>query len=394
MARKLSMEQLSDYFASQVNAIEQLEGEVTEIQVGFNSAFVEFKTRHDETLIALTDQVLEDYNDIAPGLRGQMEERRIVERETLQARRRALREELIPAARQTADEKLAESRKAEATLRKKNPLWDKKEEKLKARLRELVAELDTLNADIRRWGKGLGFVTRYIRITKLDRRRNQIVGEVTATQKQLEETRAEWQHMTADEAGEQNRLQEEWRDLSVQAARLQDELDYLDDEGRLEALALRRAVTTILDEAKAPELTESGALRDEIDEMIRLNIQTDNYQEGLGAVAGVIALLRGIVTGYRSFRASVDAIVNEQKLHSAHLQKLSFPVPAVVEQFNAQWGPLRKSLRDEKRLSRYPLEFVAAIEPSLKNGLSTTSIQKMFTALESELKRATASWRG
>ena len=394
MARKLSMDQLADYFATQIDEIARLEGEIEEIQLGFNNAFVEFRTRHDETLIELTDQVLARYDEIAPELREGMEARRVEEQEILQTRRDVLREDLIPAARKEADEKMAAARLAEKELRKKNPLWDFREERLKTGLREQREELESLNAEIRRWGKGLGFVTHYIRITKLDRRRNQVVGEIGATQKQLEETRAEWQQMLAEEAGEQQSLQAEWRELNLKTARLQDELDYLDDETRLENLALRRAVTGVLDETNDPAACERGALRDEIGEMIRLNIQTDNYQGGIGMVSGVIALLRGVTTGFRSFRASVEAIINEQKMHSAYLPKISFPVPAVVEQFNAQWEPLRRSLRDEKRLSRFPLEFVAAVEPALKDGLSAPSIQKVFTALESELKRATASWRG
>jgi len=394
MARKMSMGQLADYFAEQVEEISRLEAEIEEIQVGFNSAFVEFKARHDERLIALTDQVLAHYDEIAPALRARMEERRVVERETLQKRHRDLRDDEIPAARKEADEKLADARAAECALREDNPVWDQKEERLKAKLGDLIAELESLNAEIRQLGKGLGFMTRYFRIVKLDRRRNQVVGEVTATRRHLEEVRAEWKEMVATEAGEQTRLQEEWRDLNVKVARLGDEFDYLDDEERLEALALRRAVTGVLDETTDPRAYEEGALRDEIQEMIRLNIQTDNYQEGLGTVAGVIALLRGVATGFRSFRASVEAIDREQKMHSAYLEKLSFPLPAVVGRFNAQWEPLRKSLKDEKRLSRYPLEFVAAVEPALKNGLSTISVQKMFTALESELERATANWRG
>jgi hypothetical protein len=394
MARTLSMEQLADYFAAQVDEIARLEAEVEEIQVGFNSAFVEFKTQHDETLIALTDQVLAQYDAISPALHTQMEARRVEEREALLARRAALSANLIPAARKEADDKMATAREAEAKLRKLNPVWDMKEERIKTRLRDWRAELESLNAEIKAAGKGLGFVTHYIRITKLDRRRSELIGKMGEAQNQLEETRAEWQEKVRDEAGEQKTLQDEWQELSMKAARLQDELDYLDDDARLEALAWRRAITGVLDEIKDPAIIERGALRDEIGEMIRLNIQTDNYQEGLGTVAGVIALLRGVSTGYRSFRASVEAIINEQKMHSAYLTKLSMPLPASVEQFNAQWEPLRKSLRDEKRLSRFPLEFVAVVEPALKDGLSAPSIQKVFAALESELKRATASWRG
>lgn len=394
MARTLSMEQLADYFAKQIDEIARLEAEVEEIQVGFNSAFVEFKTQHDETLIALTDQVLAQYDAISPALQAQMEARRVEERKALLARRDLLRADLIPAARKEADDKMATAREAEAKLRKLNPVWDMKEERIKTRLGEWRAELESLNAEIKAAGKGLGFITRYIRITKLDRRRSELIGKMGEAQNQLEETRVEWQEKVANEAGEQKTLQAEWQELSVKAARLQDELDYLDDDARLEALALRRAVTGILDETDDPAAGESGALQNEIGEMIRLNIQTDNLQEGIGAVAGVIALLRGVATGFRSFRASVEAIINEQKMHSAYLSKLSFPLPAAVEQFNSQWEPLQKNLRNEKRLSRFPLEFVAAIDPVLKNGLSTLSIQKMFTALESELKRATAPWRG
>lgn len=394
MTREMSMDELADYFADQIREIERLEAEIEEVQAGFNTRFVELQAQHDEQLVALTDQVLAHYEEIAPALRERIEDRRITEREALEKRRDALRDEEIPALQKEADQKQLDAQVAERALRKSNATWDRKEEQAKSRLKDLIRELESLNAEIRRWGKGLGFITHYIRISKLDRRRNQVIGEITATRRQLEDIREAWEELSVEKAGEMERMKEEWRDLSVKIAKWQAELDYLDDPEQLEALALRRSVTGVLDEMTDPGEYETEMLHDEIQKMIRLNIQTDNYQKGLGAVAGVIALLRGIANGFQSFRSSVEAIASEQKMHQAYLPRLTFPLPRVAERFNAQWGPLRERVKDEKRLSRYPLEFVAAIDPALKNGLSTSSIQKLFAALGSELDRATANWRG
>jgi len=47
MSRKMLMEQLAAYLSDQVTRISRLEQEIEEIQVGFNSAYMDFKARHD-----------------------------------------------------------------------------------------------------------------------------------------------------------------------------------------------------------------------------------------------------------------------------------------------------------------------------------------------------------
>jgi len=267
-------------------------------------------------------------------------------------------------------------------------------EKKKAALAELTARLEALNAEIGRLGRGLGFALQYGRIVKLDRERNQVIGQIEATRQAINELRLEWkERLAADETAEA-KLQEEWRALNLRAAELQAELEYLDDEAARQTLVQRRAIKAVLDAANDPALYPAGPLYEEIQAMIRLNIQTDNYQRGLGTVAGVIALLRGVRQGYTSFLESVNAILQEQRMHAAYLTKLSVQVPDAVLKFNEQWGPLRKKVQDEARLSKYPLEFVAIVQPALEQELAQPAIEATFKALGAELNRATRGWKG
>jgi hypothetical protein len=394
MAEKMSVEQLASYLTEQVKQIQAIEKEVDEIQVGYNTAYAGFKKEHDATLASLTDAVIAQYDAVLPALRNRIGERAAIEGQRIVERRKALREVEIPSARQEVDKRQRLGREAETARAKRNPLVDKREERTKATLAELTAQLEKLNMEIGRAGRGLGFITRYGSIVKLDQERNRVIGQVEATRKQINELRVEWKRFVTTNEADDARLQSEWQTLSVQAAELQAELDYLDDDKARAALTRRRAVNAVLDALNDPASYPDGALHDEIQQMIRLNIQTDNLQRGLGAVAGFIALLRGIAQGYGSFLASAEAILKEQSMHAAHLSKVTVSVPQAVLAFNEQWPALGQKVQDEKRLSKYPLEYVAAIQPALDGGLSRQSIDAMFTALGNELTRATRGWKG
>ncbi len=394
MAQSVSVEQLAKYLTEQVKQIQDLEKEVDEIQVGFNAAYAGFKTEHDATLATLTDAVLAQYDAILPALRKRIGDQADLEGQRISDRRKALREQEIPQARQELDTRQRAAREADAARAKRNPLLDKREEKAKATLADLTAQLEKRNADIGQAGRGLGFVTRYGRIIKLDQERNRIIGQMEATRKQINDARVEWKDVVKANEAEETRLQNEWQSLQVQVAELQAELDYLDDARARDALTRRRAVRAVLDAITDPALYPDGLLHDEVQQMIRLNIQTDNLQRGLGAVAGFIGLLRGVAQGFGSFLASAEAILKEQSMHSAYLSRVSVQIPPSVVAFNEQWPALRQQVQDEARLSKYPLEFVAAIQPSLDGGLAQKSIEAMFNALAEELKRATRGWKG
>lgn len=394
MSKTMSPEQLSKYLSAQVAQIKSLEREVEEIQAGFTSSYMEFKAQHDETLADLTGKVLEHYAHIDAGLRGKIDQLVLLEREGLEKRRKQLRENEIPELRRAADGKLTQARQAELALEKGNPIFDKKEEKRKARLQKLKTKLASLNAEIGRRRRGLGFLFRFPAIVRLDRKRNKIIGEIEATRTEINALRIEWREMLRQAGSESEILGTQWKELNLKAARLQDELEYLDDPDQLGTLALKRAINRVLDEMTDPQDYQAGALQEEIGSMIRLNIRTDNYEEGLGTVAGLIALMRGIETGLGSFRTSVDALSREQKMHSQHLRKLSVHLPAEVMDFHTLWEPLRKKVKDDARLSRFPLEFISIVQPAIEEHLTQGAITRMFDSLEAALKKATAGWRG
>jgi hypothetical protein len=126
--------------------------------------------------------------------------------------------------------------------------------------------------------------------------------------------------------------------------------------------------------------------------MIELNIQTDAFHEGLAAVAGFIALLRGIDSGLDAIHKSIDGLYKEQKMHSAYLKDLDFRLPDSVRSFHQQWAELARQFSDEEALGAHPLGFAAQLEPLLQGPLSQARIEAMFGALGDMIEQATASW--
>jgi hypothetical protein len=107
-----------------------------------------------------------------------------------------------------------------------------------------------------------------------------------------------------------------------------------------------------------------------------------------------LALLDGLTEGLGRFAESVQGLLEEQRMHSAHLPKLSVAVPDGVLAFHARWDELRQEVQDDARLTQHPVEFVAAVGPTIERDLSEEQIKGMFERLGAALNRATQSWRG
>ncbi len=389
----VSLEKLEDFLGDNIGKIEAIEREVEEIQVGFNSAYQDFKDQHDATLRRLSEKVVERLEAV-PELRDQIEQQAVEERERIAQRMTELRETLIPTTQTESDELLAQAQTQMASIRQLNPHLDEREEGYKAQRAELEAELERLNAEISRLSGCLGVVVNFLAISRLDRQRQQIVGQLMVLRKNLREVREEWQEAQEDFTDQQQKLQARWQEASLKLARLREELSYLEDEGQREALAMKRAAHHVLDELKTPVACSDEELGSEIEAMTRLNIQTDDYQESLGKAAGLMALLSGVRKGMINVRESVNALIKEQRMHSAHLPKLKVDVPSGVMSFHEQWDGLRQQVRDEARLSAHPREFIALFEAVMSGELSQEAIESMFQRLGEALTRATAPWGG
>jgi DNA repair exonuclease SbcCD ATPase subunit len=394
MSRSFSLEQLSDYITDQIARIAAVRKEVEEIQVGFNSAYVEWQAEHDAALERLTEAVMDRRDEVGPDLEAQIQERIGEERHIIDARREELRDELIPEAQAQADRTLAQGQRLTETVRELNPRLNDREETLKAQRAALEEELAALNDQIRELSGCLGVVTNFVKINRLDRQRQRAIGKLDAIQQELKAVREEWQATYDQIKDQQEGLQDQWQELTLELARLQGELDYLDDETSREDLALKRAVRFVIDHLKQPVACPAQDLERQLADMVELNIETDTYQEGLGSVSGVLSVLDGITEGLHRFDESVKGLIREQQMHSSYLSKLSVTVPSETLAFHEQWDDLRGSVKDERHLGANPAEFIAAVRPVMEENMSEARIVAMFNSLAGALEQATAGWRG
>jgi len=392
MPQTVSLEQLNDFLLENRRKIDAVGREVEEIQVGFNSAYVEFKANHDAQLARLTEKLFARLDSLGPELRAQIDERAVEERRLLEGRREQLREELIPQTQAEADTVLAQAQEQLQALRQLNPELNEREEVYKTHRAALEAKLAELNEEISRLSRGLGFIFHFISIAQLDRQRQRIIGQLEILAENLKEVREEWQARQQEFQAEQEALQDRWRELGLKVAELRTELAYLDDDAQRETLALKRAIRHVLDNLKEP-IPCSKDLRSELEAMIELNIKTDAYQEGLGMVGGLIALLDSIGKGIDNLRESVEGLIGEQRMHSQYLPPLKVQLPDSVIAFHSQWDGLRAKMRDDARMCAHPLEFLEVARPIMERDLSDEAITNMFNRLGRALDKATKKWR-
>lgn len=392
--------QLLRYIEEQTAAIEAATNELDEVQVAFNAQFDQFKARHDLTLARLTGQVFDRFavdggaraGALPADLRAAVEQRLPEEERLLEERRVRLRKEHLPRRRKAADDLLQQGQVELAQMRELNPQLDSQEEALKQQKSDLEAQLVDVNETIRAQSRGLGLVRHFLSITRADRERHRILGKLEAVNESLFGVRKRWDEERAKIEQHQGALQEQWQLESVAVARLQAELDQLDDDTPRRQLALRRAIQYVLDNLKTPVTGGDAELEARLAEMMDLNIRTDAYYDGLASVGGLIGLLRGINSGLAAITKSVDGLKREQEMHSSYLKPLDFDLPADVKAFHGRWPELARQFVDEKEAAQHPAEFAAQVTPLLEGPLSQQSIERMFNSMGQMIEAAASAW--
>jgi hypothetical protein len=387
-----SLNKLNGYILGKMRQIDAVRKEMEEIQTGFNSKYVEWKADHDAALERLVETMIDRLDEIGPDLKGCIDEKVGEEQRIITERRQELRDTLIPQTRFAADTALKEGQSIVEMMREENPRLNEREEKLKAAQVQFEGELTGLNEQIRKLSGCLGVVFNFLKINKLDRERQRAIGRLYEIRTQLRDVRQEWREVQQSMDAEEDTLQMRWQELTRKVAQLQGELDYLDDEFNRENLALRRATRHVIDELKEPVPCPVADVKASLDEMVALNVQTDDYQEGLGAVSSLMSLLIGVGEGMKRLNASVEGLIQEQRMHSAYLSPLDVYVPDEVTAFNDQWEGLAQKVRADGRLCENPTEFLTVVRPVMEKGLSEENIKGMFESLGKALSAATSRW--
>jgi hypothetical protein len=380
------------YLDQQKQAIQALIVELDQIQVAFNAQFDEFKSEHDSTLDSLTEQLASALDVLHPDLQAAIQERLPEERSAIARRREKIREEYLPARKETADQLLTKGQAELADYRKLNPELDEREEKLKQGRAHFEAQLAELNEEIRVKSRGLGVVRHFMTITKADRERQRIIGRLESINDSLYHLRSRWERDSAKAKKLQSAYQRQWQLESIAVARLQSELDQLQGETHTQRLAMRRAIRHVLDDLKEPLNSTDPDVEARLQWMVNLNIQTDDYHTGLASVGGFIGLLRGIQNGLDAVYKSIDGLAREERMHSAYLKALDFDLPKAVEDFHRGWASLAQRFDDEETIGTHPTEFATNVQPLLEGPLSQAQIETMFNSLSAMIAKATARW--
>jgi hypothetical protein len=349
---------------------------------------------HDATLNDLSLRAAYDLNALPADIHKAIDARLVQERETLDKRRQELLSQVVPKAEQIADELLQRAQKATSDMRLANPRLNAQEEKLKASLAQMQTELDRLNAELKRRSGCLTVFFNFFKINELDRQRHKLLGRIEENAKALKSVREEWATDKAQYTTKEVELQKQWQQANVDAARAREELAQLSDDAKRQDLALHRAISHVFDHWETPISSSGSPLIDEINQMVHFNLQQNAYEQGLGKVAGLIALLGGMSQGLQSIGQSVDALIKEQGMHSAYLKPVSVNVDDGVIQFHKQWDDLRGKLKDEQALAQHPGEFSALFDAEVKGPLAEANIKRMFDSLSGALTAATQGWKG
>jgi hypothetical protein len=380
------------YIDEQMRTIQAVIGQLDEVQIKFNAQFDQFKAQHDKVLESLTDRLAARLESVGPDLLTAILERKPEEARLIDERRAVVEREYLPRRQQAADDLLAKAQTEMAELRAMNPELDRREEQMKRQKAELEQLLQSRNEEIGQLSRGLGVIFHFLAITRADRERQRIIGKLELVNNALFEVRQQWSTEQEHRAATQVELQQKWQLESIAVARLQAELDQLNDDLARERLALRRAIHHVVDSLTVHSPCPDPDLDADLRGMVKLNTQTDSYHEGLASVGGMIGLLRGIHSGLEAVRRSVQGLADEQQMHSAYLEPLSFDLPDAVRAFHDQWQDLEQSFSDEQTIGEHPAEFSAAVAPLYQDQLSQARVEAMFGELGYAIEQATAAW--
>jgi chromosome segregation ATPase len=392
VSQKFSTNGLTKFLEANISAIEKIRKEVEEIQLGFQNAYVEWKTKHDQELVKLTELVQARLPEIGSELREKINTQLTIEDQALEKRRKDLQEEIIPLYEQELDRTLAKGQAKTAELRKLNPELNDQEESLKQSLQNSQQNLIALNQKIKQLSGGLGGILHFGQISELDRQRQRLIGGMQEQQKSLQKVRQDWEEMHQVAVSEDLKLQANWQNVLTNQAARQAELNYLSEESNRRNLALQRAVRQVLDNLKAKVNCPTPDLQTRLDQMVDYNRQTDDYQDGLASVGGLIGMLGSIQEGMRRFNTSIESLQEQEQMNSQYLKPLAIVLDDQTLAFTQQWDGLKKLVVDEKAACDHPAAFIQSIQPVLNQQLSNQSLQTFFNRLGDALKAATDKW--
>lgn len=372
------------YMDAQCQKITGIVAEIEEIQRAFETRFVDSRQKFENAKAQAAVWVEQHGWQQPDWLATQIAERLPRIEEQKRQRLRELARELADLDRQR-QEMESQSQARIAQLKDNNPRLNTREEELKARQEELQRALEAKLAQWRAAGRGLGWLVRPGPVQRLRQEAATLSEQLADTNTRLTEVRNAWTKIETNVEEHETQTQAAWRLRTAEIARLRREDHDLRTD--LTGACREAALDEILDaiaEARASGLADFDAL---LAQVVSLHDQANDYERGIGQVAELMGIMKGVCEGLGRMRESVASMKQEQDMH-AELRNLQLRAPDVALQFHALWDRLLPVVLDEKFAAEHPRDLAERLRAVTGEGLTDAALTAMFESLGKELDRA------
>jgi DNA repair exonuclease SbcCD ATPase subunit len=276
-------------------------------------------------------------------------------------------------------------------LAKENPALNAREEELKAERAKQEAELKRIDDDLAVVGAGLGWLLRPRAIHRLRTLRGQWETARYGTLSRLNEVRQAWNTHHSEVQNQEATYQRDWRAKTAEIAHLTGEQQGLERD--FEGACRQEVVRDIARKVEEFAPTGSEQADEALQTVLALRAAIGDLQTGIGSVAEVLGLSKGICEGLTRFGSSVESVRKEQDMHSelAHLQ---LEAPAAALEYHRVWDEVLPIVLDENAASEHPTEFGKRLREVMGKRMEEAEIAGMFESLGACLNEATKSQWG
>ncbi len=306
----------------------------------------------------------------------------------------------------------------------KNSGLDRKEERLKEKVIELEEEIGAFNRTIDELNTGLGFITNFFRMRKIQVRKDDLLEKRDALVLEIEDIRNKWKEATGKFRLEESAIVAKWNRTQTELSMTEEKIESL--KARREELIKKAAFVAALDRLTGSEEYIAKAVKAEqpdrcprcrsdnrsnrffchycgarfsddrpdvtgsLVEVGELNSVHGSLQEGIAGSVSVLALVRGIATGVSEFIKSVESVKSSEDRYP--LPKLKIDVPAFSREFAEKIASMTEKV-DVKFVNLHPMEFTKPLSDYTGKNFTNEGIERFFTAMGEELNKTTkAQW--
>ncbi|MBN2078729.1 MAG: hypothetical protein JW838_07165 [Spirochaetes bacterium] len=306
----------------------------------------------------------------------------------------------------------------------KNIGLDKKEERLKGKVLELEEEIGTYNGTIDELNTGLGFITNFFRMRKIQRKKDELLEKRDGIIVEIEDIRSKWKEATKKFGLEESGIVVKWNRTQTELSMTEEKIASLTE--RREELIKKAAFVTALNKLTGSEEFIAKAVKAEppdrcprcksdnrsnrffcyycgarfaddrpdvtgsLVEVGELNGVHGSLQEGIAGSVSILALMRGIATGVSEFTKSVESVKSSEDRYP--LPKLKIDVPAFSREFAEKIASMTEKV-DVKFVNLHPMEFTKPLSEHTEKSFTNDGIERFFTAMGEELNKTTkAQW--